>query len=460
MSLYCRTDKAGSRRPWRGLRAPALARRRAGGFTLLEILLTTVLSAALLGILWGLFSVYLRLFETGQAKAQQQQLVRALLQQLTDDLHSALEDSPAEGARGTSAGVRRFGLLGSSDSLRFDVLQVIPLEETPHLETDVSQRLVGAAATPQVPELRTIYYTFADPDNSGINRLASAGETLDEATQPNRNARPGLTRRELDYETPDGERPTNLSGGSSSAGVAAGSTGVTYVLPTEAEIGDSAAGLSAAAEPTAGQSLETEVEDDSLIWLPEVAQLEFRYFDGKAWSSEWDSLQRKSLPVAVEVAIRMRYYDPSQQDLPAVPTTASTASPAEAADSSIEGNILGGETLLGDNALLEDDADSSGEGLQYDVLQPTAEDSVYRLVIDIPSARLHPVVQRPQSTSGIQPLTAAAPPSTSPLQTPTAVSLAPLSAPARLARPLIRPLGASTPSATVSRADQWMRAEH
>ena len=37
--------------------------------------------------------------------------------------------------------------------------------------------------------------------------------------------------------------------------------------------------------------------------VPEVVAMEFRYFDGAAWSDQWSSLARKSLPVAVEIRI-------------------------------------------------------------------------------------------------------------------------------------------------------------
>jgi prepilin-type N-terminal cleavage/methylation domain-containing protein len=60
------------------------------GFTLLELLLTSLLSAVLLAGLWALFSTYMQLFETGQTKTEQSQLIRALAQQVADDLRSVV----------------------------------------------------------------------------------------------------------------------------------------------------------------------------------------------------------------------------------------------------------------------------------------------------------------------------------------------------------------------------------
>ena len=110
------------------------------GFTLLEVLLATGFSIVLLGALWTLLSVYTDLFETGQVKAENAQLARSLLKQISDDLRSAIQDpiggqaSPSQG----SAPLRRFGLFGSPSEIRVDVLQVTPWQgnATPVGETD------------------------------------------------------------------------------------------------------------------------------------------------------------------------------------------------------------------------------------------------------------------------------------------------------------------------------------
>jgi hypothetical protein len=42
------------------------------------------------------------------------------------------------------------------------------------------------------------------------------------------------------------------------------------------------------------------------LFAPEVCQIEFQYFDGTAWATEWDSSSSGSLPVAVGVAFAVR----------------------------------------------------------------------------------------------------------------------------------------------------------
>lgn len=56
------------------------------GFTLLEVILTVVLASALLAGLWALSGIYMRMFESGQDQIEQAQLLRALTQQIDDDL--------------------------------------------------------------------------------------------------------------------------------------------------------------------------------------------------------------------------------------------------------------------------------------------------------------------------------------------------------------------------------------
>lgn len=75
-------------------RKPAFRRDVRPAFTLIEVLLTTVLTATLLAALWSLMSMYLKIFELGQAKTEQSQLARTLLRQMSDDLHSVIVAPP------------------------------------------------------------------------------------------------------------------------------------------------------------------------------------------------------------------------------------------------------------------------------------------------------------------------------------------------------------------------------
>ena len=287
------------------------------GFTLLELLLTSILSTVLLAGLWTLFHTYMRLFETGQAKTEQSQLVRALAQQLSDDLRtvvvapraesSGLREAPASAASistgsptagsaltqpsgagsfangngkgvtgGTSqatATLPRFALVGTSHVLKLEFAQTAP----PDTRSPEKTPLVGslrADIVPAVPELRTILYSF---------------EESREVRATDRKAPPGLVRVDLDWRT-FFERSTGSRRGGPS-GAASGA---------QAALGDSVDTLGL----TSSEALQS-LPENSWIHIPEVIHCGFRYFDGRDWTEEWDSRQRQSLPAAVEVTMQL-----------------------------------------------------------------------------------------------------------------------------------------------------------
>jgi len=337
--------------------------RNAGGFTLLEIIIAAALTVTLLAGLWSLFHVYTRLFEVGQEKTERAQLVRALLDQMTDDLHSAIQDPVVpQGRRQAGQGLgaaRRFGLIGASGAMRFDVLQIPPSQIAPRWIAEGEEESTRAAAA-NAPELRTVSYEFVD------------AETALESEDPSRY---GLIRRDLDFETPLPENeaaPRNQvdSGGGEYDGESPFTAGLT---------------------------------SDAMMVVPEIVSAEFRYFDGRGWSSQWNSLQRKGLPVAVEVVLRMRSHD-------------------ERPGPDREGLDLDEET---------EDFFETSEG----ELEP-AGDLVYRLIIDLPGSPLHKP-PKPAASTAMARLR----------QTRPAPSAAPRSSFSRPAAP--------SPASFLS--DQWMR---
>jgi type II secretory pathway component PulJ len=384
------------------------ARYRAGiarGFTLVEVLLATALAVTLLLALWSLFGIYTSLFTVGQTKTETSQLARALLDQLADDLHSAIQD-PIPGTSSktrTSTPLRRFVLNGSSDQLRLDVLQVTPLQGNPTPLGD-SERLAQEPSAARVPELRTVYYTFRDPLVAGgleTGETTATGETgatgatsgMSEVSGTNVENLPGLVRREVDFETPQADE----SG-----------AGPGYDLAALGTSEGAIAGVPAAGESEALDSLGPQLVDTSLTWVPEVVRLQFRYFDGNGWTSQWNSLTRKSLPVAVEVTLQ----------LGTVAHSAETLDEAEPAEP-------GGTAGL-------------GEGLDAELASESAGPT-YRLVVDVPGSPKHGEPKTPEQEERVvvrRPKPVVRPP------------VAPRPRPASPPKPKPRPL-----------ADEWMRTE-
>ncbi|NUQ62640.1 MAG: hypothetical protein HUU20_09135 [Pirellulales bacterium] len=280
------------------------ARRDAmNGFTLLEVVLTSVLMATLLAGMWSLLHIYTRLFETGQTRSEQAQLVRSLLRQFSDDVRSAIQDTAARPSQTpATTPLRRFGLFGTSQSLQFDIMRVAPPEDHrlplgPAADSTVDLAELPDDSGPKAPEFRTVLYSFEEP----VETLAPAGEGGLAAEDDRAQPRPGLTRRELDWELPQGGgRPSWEDSQLRSA------------VPVAAESSDPLA-----SDPLRGPSLDDLVADDAVMYVPEVISAEFRYFDGRSWTSSWNSIQRKSLPAAIEIRLQLQ---PSEDAKKASPT--------------------------------------------------------------------------------------------------------------------------------------------
>ncbi|MDR0608785.1 MAG: type II secretion system protein GspJ [Planctomycetaceae bacterium] len=154
-----------------------MTKRIVKGFTLLELLLATALFVVLIGMLWNIISLFSKTQTQGTRLAERSQLVRSLAQLLEDDLKAAIQDPihPSEGSTGDDD-VRRFGLNGSLQTLRIDVIEINPFAA---VTPQPRQALLGEVptSTPRAAELKTVFYNFQQFI--------------------------GLIRREIDFETPD-----------------------------------------------------------------------------------------------------------------------------------------------------------------------------------------------------------------------------------------------------------------
>ena len=58
-----------------------------------------------------------------------------------------------------------------------------------------------------------------------------------------------------------------------------------------------------------------------LFHVPQITAIEFRYYDGQKWEEEWDSWERRKLPLLVELLFRIQTNKgeaPSQTDREAI----------------------------------------------------------------------------------------------------------------------------------------------
>ena len=245
------------------------------GFSLLEILLAIALTAAVMVLVAGGIDFHLRRLTVERTKISEAQVARAILRRIADDLRAAVvvrnadfssvdelaDDTATGGETGEagddtgateadeiidSAATSEPGVYGNQTSIQIDMSRIPRYEEYTLLEQYSDESLIGG-----ISDVKTVSYYLVDnalnltsTNSVGIsNELAATG---------------GLVRSVI---------PRAMSRYAS-------------------EIGD--------------YSL---AEQAAELLAPEVRSLEFSYFDGTEWTTEWDTELMGGIPMAVEISI-------------------------------------------------------------------------------------------------------------------------------------------------------------
>ena len=119
------------------------------GFTLLELLLALSMFIVLLGIVWSVTAILLRMETQRVQQTGQQRIVRTWTRMMNDDFRSAIQDTEQFNKTEGDETIRHFGLSGTSTQLRIDV-------------SNYSWR------SAEMSELKTIFYDFQQ--TSGLIR--------------------------------------------------------------------------------------------------------------------------------------------------------------------------------------------------------------------------------------------------------------------------------------------------
>lgn len=337
-----RAAENGSVRGARGDRGCGTSRNASSrsGFTLIELLIVAVLMSVLMLGVWTMFRTWSRLYTQGQTKATRLQLIRSLCDQFTDDLRAAHQPPPIRrrqepvAAGGPplpppppdDASNNGPTFMGGSDWLLVEVIQPanpwqMP-QETDSTSLNATQYGLGTdePAALVAPELQLVLYSFLPPKSDPLDSLSAtvdelsaaddvetivSGEDEEEAQQVS-----GLQRLTIAQEY--------LGAWSAAVGQRAESSAIKGPRDAIFWIREQVSGLGEESDSLATPSgsmvgLESQASSDTDLLasvlerddVPEIAWLEFRYFDGSSWRTSWESESIGRLPVAVEMRFEL-----------------------------------------------------------------------------------------------------------------------------------------------------------
>ncbi len=303
---------------------------RPAGFTLLEVILALALTALVLVILGMAVDFHLRALDNGRSHVEEAQLARAVLQLIADDLRSAVRPNPI-----TIDGSAVSAAQSSSSS-------------TPAASAPTGSPATGSAPSPAAPirippsssksnagiaiALGSSGSPSGSSGESGAETGSEAGTAAEEGTtvpdvvnSASPQAVPGIYGTADALQVDKSRRPRLeelLSQGGTAPDLAAMKpagnirTATYFVIPPDGSFAGQSGGLTGGVTGLVRRDLDrsaaTYLESmggtsDPLVGLesiaPEVAAIDFLYFDGAEWTDLWNSEEMGGLPRAVQIRV-------------------------------------------------------------------------------------------------------------------------------------------------------------
>lgn len=317
-------------------------RRTHSGYTLMEMLIASVLIASLMSAAWNLLSLYADFLSAGRESAATQQLARSLFDIVSDDLQQIslkgddispmptvvpvfeslgfdeeladqtleFEDEATEIAP-TPSSIDLFlqsqaeptvpgslELIGKSSSLLLTRLR------SPATGHSANSRLLGsldefstagledsslAGSNPSVPDVATVVYQFeASRISDGTARSLPGG----------------LHRVEMESQQwfAAMQSAVDTDGGEDSELDRSTLEALLYGSSADASLTDSASASETFPEGSEpGEYSPVQTPQPQHEHIPEVVSCRFAYFDGSGWASNWDSRSSRTLPRAIRI---------------------------------------------------------------------------------------------------------------------------------------------------------------
>jgi len=379
-------------------------------FTLIEVLLALLLSVVLLTILATAISVHVRVVDKGRYHVEEAQLARALLSRIASDLRNTVRYQPVDleklvpnlpsssgsggqggdnssagtgtsgssksgtGTSGSSksgSGTSGTGTSGSGTSGTGTSGTGTSGTGTSGSGTSGSSKSgSGASGTGSTASAAS---TAGASSSGGSSQTGKTGTSSSDTGSTESSPLPGLrgTLNRLELDVSRVPRPEQssmlLAAGLPGAGSPSDMKAVAYFMAEE-QMGLLNTGLDQrhglvrreldrAASCWAAQQGQLEQIEQTLDPIaPEVAGVEFHYYDGQQWQDTWDSESQSGLPVAVEVLLTIARPPPNTARFGAAPLPAG-ANPLGAMETAVYRLVVNLPT-----ATPAADSESSGTG--------------------------------------------------------------------------------------------------
>lgn len=259
-----------------GLPPLGLGRR---AFSLIEVVVALALSVVLISAIYGAISLHWRYESLGRERIDRAQVSLAILRKMSEDVGSVMFSVPKveESEDDTSTPTSSTDTTSTTEETSTETETTNTAVEAP-----VSLGVVGTADSLQLdvsqPQVQN-FVTVVDPSAPSTTPLPIQSEMVRVTwalVRPKRSLDPDATGLQSLIVNPALARDVTDR--------------LQESIPEE-----TTSGLSTV-------STATEIPESSILAV-EVVALQFRYYDGYSWVSEWDSTEKGRLPRAVEVSM-------------------------------------------------------------------------------------------------------------------------------------------------------------
>ena len=264
--------------------------RNRSGFTLIEVMLAVALSAFLLGMISTAVYLNVRVLQQQQIEIERSQIARNVLASLTGDLRAGIQYKPADVTGLDALSVSQAaiaGLLGGMEGVDASAMAGMmggaAEEET---ESTATQNI----ASGQTEVLRPGLYGNATEIMIDISRLPRIDQynPLVVGSSSDAISLPTDVKTISYFVSEDSEASVQMQVGQDQ-----GTGGGLFRRQLDRAVASFSSDLAA--------SLAT-MGNTKLI-AKEVIGIQFRYFDGEDWVTEWDSDEEGGFPAAVEITV-------------------------------------------------------------------------------------------------------------------------------------------------------------